>query len=209
MDILVELFGSQTLVKIIRLFYVNPEGVFEVREISKKVMAPYQSVASELRVLERIAFIKKATKTAEVISRTKKAEKKRVSGWSINKTFAFFRPLKNLVLNAAPISRDKIFGRLKKSGRLTLVILAGIFIDRALDEPDSEGRYFDLLVVGDGIKKSALDSTVRSLESQLGKELVYSVFSTKEFLYRLSMRDKFIRDILDYPHEKILNKLDI
>ncbi len=56
---------------------------------------------------------------------------------------------------------------------------------------------------------TAANPSLRANALQIGKELNYSVLPTKEFLYRLRMRDKFIRDILDYPHEKILNKLDI
>jgi len=47
------------------------------------------------------------------------------------------------------------------------------------------------------------------LEAEIGKELVYAVFSSKDFSYRLGMYDRFVHDILDYPHEKILNRTDI
>ena len=67
----------------------------------------------------------------------------------------------------------------------------------------------DILIVGDHIKKSSLDNTIKKLESEIGKELRYVCFSIEDFKYRLSMFDKLIRDILDYPHKKILNRLGI
>jgi hypothetical protein len=42
-----------------------------------------------------------------------------------------------------------------------------------------------------------------------GAELTYAVFDTKEFLYRLNMYDKLIRDILDYPHEVVLQSKEL
>jgi hypothetical protein len=43
----------------------------------------------------------------------------------------------------------------------------------------------------------------------VGKELRYAFFSTDEFKYRMSMYDKLVRDILDYPHKVLLDKLGI
>jgi hypothetical protein len=63
--------------------------------------------------------------------------------------------------------------------------------------------------VGDGVKKAKLDSIIKSVEAEVGKELRYAFFSTDEFKYRMSMYDKLVRDILDYPHKVLLDKLGI
>ena len=47
------------------------------------------------------------------------------------------------------------------------------------------------------------------LEAELGKELTYSMMETPEFEYRYGMYDKFIRDVIDYPHLVVLNKLKL
>lgn len=208
MDVLSELFGSQTLVKIIRLFYLNHEEVFDAREIARRVRSPLDSVRRELRILERVSFIKSVTKSVGWSKSSKKSKKIVIRGWTANNSFAYLRPLKNLVLNAAPVDRDDLIGRLKKCGRLSLVVLSGIFVSESVADENGDLKA-DMLIVGDGMKKSVLDRVIHSVEARLGKELNYSMLSSKEFLYRLRMRDKFIRDILDYPHEKILNKLDI
>jgi hypothetical protein len=54
-----------------------------------------------------------------------------------------------------------------------------------------------------------LDNIIKSIEAEMGHEIRYAVFETKEFTYRLGMFDKLIRDILDYPHEKIINRLNV
>jgi hypothetical protein len=47
------------------------------------------------------------------------------------------------------------------------------------------------------------------MEAERGKELVYAYLETQDFQYRLGMYDKLIRDILDYPHQVLLDKISI
>ena len=37
----------------------------------------------------------------------------------------------------------------------------------------------------------------------------YAAFGTEDFAYRFGMYDKFIRDIVDYPHERLIDKIGI
>ena len=90
----------------------------------------------------------------------------------------------------------------KISVNIQLLIISGIFIKN----PDSR---VDLLVVGDNLKLSSLENIIKTIESEIGKEIRYAVFETSEFNYRYSMFDKLTRDIFDYPHEKIINKLNL
>ena len=80
--------------------------------------------------------------------------------------------------------------------------VSGVFIQK----PDSR---VDLLIVGDRIKSTSLDRIIRNLEAQIGKELRYASFSTKEFRYRLNVYDRLIRDILDFPHEPVLDRIGV
>ena len=91
---------------------------------------------------------------------------------------------------------------MKGVGKIKLLVLAGIFIK----SPESR---LDILVVGDQINKASLAKVLKSIESQIGKELLFSVFDSEDFKYRLSMRDKLVMDVLDFPHEKLVNKLGI
>ena len=47
------------------------------------------------------------------------------------------------------------------------------------------------------------------MEAEIGSELVYAIFDTKEFTYRLNMYDKLVRDILDFPHEVIFQAKEL
>ena len=66
-----------------------------------------------------------------------------------------------------------------------------------------------MLIVGDKMKRSKIEEEVRKLEAEIGTELVYAVFDTKEFIYRLDMYDKLVRDILDFPHEVIFQAKEL
>jgi hypothetical protein len=92
--------------------------------------------------------------------------------------------------------------RLQRVGKLKLVIISGIFINNY----DSR---IDLLVVGDMMKKGTLENVIKTIESEIGREIRYTYFETPDFQYRLGIYDKLIRDILDFPHEKILDKLNV
>lgn len=120
----------------------------------------------------------------------------------VNKEFQFFPELRMLILKAAPANRPVLTRKLQLVGGVKLAILSGFFIN-------SERSRADLLISGDNINKSKLNKFLNWLESEIGKELNYVVMSTDEFKYRLNMYDRFIRDILDFPHEIVINKLHI
>jgi len=65
------------------------------------------------------------------------------------------------------------------------------------------------LIVGDKIKSSKFDRFLKELEAEVGREINCAIMTTKEFYYRHDMYDRFIRDLLDFKHEKLINKLKI
>jgi predicted HAD superfamily phosphohydrolase len=211
MDILSELFSSQALVKIMRFFLLNSEEVFDLYDIAKKNKITGKKVRYETALLKRIGFLTVGVREVEIQfsasakggKNRKTPKKKKIKGLALNPNFALLAQLKSLILNAAPIARDQLLKKLKVLGsRLKLIILSGIFIDR----PDSK---IDIVVVGDSISRSRLESVLRAIETEIGKELNYASFSTEEFLYRLSMFDHFVHEIMESPHEKLLNKLNV
>ena len=58
------------------------------------------------------------------------------------------------------------------------------------------------------MNRKNIETEIKKIEADIGKELKYAVFDLDEFLYRLNMYDKLIRDVLDFPHEKLINKID-
>ena len=89
MEILAKLFGSVARVKIMKLFLLNPEQVFDNVEISSRTKIVVTSSRKELNLLSKIKFIKKKSFFKEVGDRSKTG-KKRKDGWILNKDFSFF-----------------------------------------------------------------------------------------------------------------------
>jgi hypothetical protein len=120
----------------------------------------------------------------------------------INKDFEFLIPLQNLLIENGSVGENEIIDKLKKAGNLKLVIIAGVFMQ------DLNSRA-DILIVGDNLNDSFLEKSIQALESEVGKELRYVVFETADFKYRLGIYDKLLRDILDYSHKKLINKIGV
>ncbi|PIR69707.1 MAG: hypothetical protein COU47_01320 [Candidatus Niyogibacteria bacterium CG10_big_fil_rev_8_21_14_0_10_46_36] len=210
MDILAELFSSEHLIKIMRLFLLNPEEVFDAFDISERSKVVPRKARYEINLLKKIGFIMQGVRESEIVLRSqskkgRRARKKKIKGWQLNPLFPFLRPLKNLLLNAAPIPRDQLLRRIRGTGTIKLVVLTGFFLD---SEEGSDSRI-DILIVGDNIKKTKLERVMRAIEAKVGKELNYATLNSKEFTYRVGMYDKFIRDIFDYPHETIYDKIGL
>jgi len=189
MDALSKLFGSETKVKIMRLFLANPEHVFDIKEIATRVKADSSKVRREMGNIEKMGLVRHRQKNNR-------------HGFIIDPQFTYLEPLKNFLINLEPLQPKELVRKVNRLGNIKLVIVSGVFIH------DLESRA-DLLVVGDGIKKGAMENTIKTLESELGRELRYAYFTTEDFKYRLSMFDKLVRDILDYPHKKVVNRLGV
>ncbi|MCK4918206.1 MAG: hypothetical protein KAS02_00255 [Candidatus Pacebacteria bacterium] len=204
METLSKLFGNAAKIKIMRLFLSNDDVIFDNAEISKRTKVSLVNLRKELKIFESISLIKKRIFYKEVIKKVKGkevVEKKKTSGWILDPSFSLLAPLKNLLIKGSPVAQKDIINRLKGGGVLKLIITSGVFIQ----EPDSR---VDILIVGDNLNSSYLERAIRILESELGQELKYFILETDDFNYRLGVYDKLLRDILDYSHKKIVNKLD-
>ncbi len=190
MDTLEKLLGGASRVKLLRLFLFNPEIILTAEEIGKRSKVTPASTKKELKFLEQITFLRSGTESGS----GKKT-------WKLNPKFTLTRPLKYLLDSDFKERRGELSERFKTAGQIKLLIIAGTLIG----EP--EGRA-DLVLVGDNLRRSLVENAIKALEAEVGRELVYALLDTRDFHYRLAASDKFIRDLLEFPHEKIINKLD-
>lgn len=187
MDTLSKLFGSELRVKMMRLFLFNPKSSFGLDQIERKAQAKKREVARELEFLKKAGIVKK---------------RKGAPLYALDESFEFTEALSAFLLSTHSPERKDIVRRLEKAGRIKAVLLAGTFMN------DLEGRV-DLLVVGDKVRPGHLDRIVKGIESDMGKDIRYVLLSGADFAYRLGMNDKLVRDILDFPHEALVDKLGI
>ncbi len=188
-DTLGTLFHSQARVKIMRLFLLNPEAVLTPAMVVARAGSTTGTTRKELALLARADFIKR---------KKIKNGKKTIEGWGLHQGFEYQDALENLLFGTEFINTDDLSKRFKRAGKIKLLLLSGVF------RRDPSSRL-DLLIVGDNLKRTAIDRIIRSLEAEIGKELAYAVFETPEFVYRASMYDKLIRDVIDFPHMKVIN----
>jgi hypothetical protein len=209
-EILEKLFGSAAKVKIMRLFLFNPSESFDLTEIVTRSKVSEVDARHNIALLESIGLLKRRRYIKETTIRRKAAANKtrkhvrkvRVTGWMVNTDFSYLNQLQGLLLYVSPFRNAEIVKRLGRAAKLKLVIMAGVFIQNL----DSR---IDLLIVADSIKKASLENIIKTIESELGREVKYAAFETTDFQYRMNMYDKLVRDVFDYPHEKALNKLGI
>ncbi|MCX6819821.1 MAG: hypothetical protein NT019_00830 [Candidatus Adlerbacteria bacterium] len=187
-DGLQKLFGSPARVKLLRLFLFNPKQSFTLADATKRARVGEDESRRELALFLR----------AELIVRTPRGKGVR---YGLNAEFEYVAALQDLLLNAPARGKD-IVARIRRVGTLKFVVLSGMF----LGEWDGS---LDLLVVGDRVKEKNLREETRKLEAEIGKEIRYTLLSTEDFFYRINLNDKLIRDVLDYPHKIVLDKLNI
>jgi len=203
-NMLSALFGSSARVKIIRLFLSNLYTNYTTDEVVHRSKVHPQTAKKELAVLVKIGLLKKVSFSQIVVSgrgKNKKESKKKVTGFVIDKHFSELTSLRNFILNIAPTNEKEIVKRMSAVGKIKLIVLAGEFIR------DTNSRI-DIMIVGDAIKTSRLKAAVAELEAHMGKELRYSEFTTTDFMYRIGVYDRLIRDVLDYPHQILIDKLE-
>lgn len=202
MEALEKLFGSSARVKILKFFLFNTGELFEKDTISTRTKVPGHILQKELNLFEKIGLIKKKNFVISRELRSGKIQKVKTKGYETIIENKLFTPLQNLLVKNSPMSSNSLVQRLSRHGRLKLVIAAGVFIQ------DSDSRV-DLLIVGDDIKENPLKTTIATLESEIGKQLRYSVLTVQDFKYRLGVYDKLVRDILDYPHQIFLDRIGV
>lgn len=214
-QILERLFESVPKVRLLKLFMRNAESQFTFPEIIKRSQLRTQSARKELNKLLKWEIVK--TKVVplkyEIIKKGRSRKKlskvivktKKTRVFYSNPEFKLLPELRDLISKASVATRGKLLRQIKTLGNVKLCIISGIF----LNSNDNNNSRTDLLLVGDHVKRRKLDSFLAGIESELGKTLRYTLMDTEEFKYRLDMYDRFLRDILEYPHEKLVNKLHI
>jgi predicted transcriptional regulator len=177
-----QLFGSKTRVKLLQLFYSNPNRSFFVREITRKIDEQINSVRRELSNLLNIGIITSETTNNKLY-------------YEVNQKFEYFEPLQQIfgggvkktvrkasVAQGTPDEEDSDAG-LKAVGHIDLAVYTGQFTR-------DETSGVDFLVVGD-VNPNALQKYVDDLERKENKSLRYAVMTLPDFRYRQQINDRF------------------
>ena len=195
-SILDNLLGSRVRVKLLKLLYRQHPAALPMSELAVRVQEPSFIVRREVLLLQDIKLIRKV--------RSAKAGQDR---YGLNKEFDFSVELRDLILKPSPVETDRLIKRINALGRVKLAVVAGIFVSQP-DDTTYETPA-DLFIVGDDIDRGKLTKFLKSLEADMGTEIRFGVMEKDEFKYRYEMFDRFLRVLLEGPHRKIINKLDM
>ena len=193
-----QLFGSKTRVKLLRLFYSNPNRSFYVREITRKIDEQINSVRRELSNLLQVGIITSDT-----------SDNNRLY-YEVNQKFEFYEPLQAIFGGVQPSSspRQDLKTKapatggnsvdLKELGNIQLALYTGQFTR-------DESSGVDLLIVGE-VNPNKLQKFVSELETKEGKEIRYAVLSVDDFKYREQIKDRFVSTIRSAKKQVLIDK---
>lgn len=193
------LFGSKTRVKLLHLFLNNPGKAFYVREITRLIDEQINSVRRELANMLNVGIITSETADNKLY-------------YQVSQRYEYYVPLRAIfadekvaALNTSVQAESPTWhDELKDLAGVRLVLLAGVFTG------GSSGSV-DILVVGD-VRQTQLKKLIKSIEAFEGREVNYALLSYNDFYYRLSVRDRFISEIISGKYitlvdtEKLLNE---
>lgn len=183
-DALKALFSSQTRVKLLAVFLLHPDEEYFIRQLTRLLGEQINSIRRELENLRRIGLVKARHKNRKKFYKT-------------DTDFIFYNELKSMFGKEVRGGESATVAAIKSLPGLSFLELAGSFV--------GTHSKVDLLVVGD-VKKDVIELLLAQDPSM--RNVKYSVFSKADFLYRLSLRDRFILEIVDDPrHTVVFNNM--
>jgi hypothetical protein len=179
-----KLFGSKTRAKLLALFFENTEKSYYVREITRVIEEQINSVRRELTNLSALGLVKIENYENKVY-------------YSANMKHPFARPMTEIFArsNAMNYAVDGQTIVVRKTTwedyvRPVANLVSALIVTNRL--PGQDG--LDLLIVGDD-RTHKLTHWAEIIEKRQGKPLNYAIISREDYIYRKSVRDKFISSV--------------
>lgn len=188
------LFGSKTRVKLLHVFFTNPNRSFYVREVTRKVDEQINSVRRELSNLLSVGVIKSNTSGNRLY-------------YEVNQDHPFYEPLHQIFSNlessedvVLPESSDSS-ARFQDLGSVEYAHLSGVFTK-------DQTAPVDVLIVGD-VNRTQLEKLIAELEAEEGQELRYTVLAREEFDYRNTLNDRFLGSAMDAKKTVLIDRIGV
>ena len=189
MDPLSRLFGSFARLKLLRLFLFNDDSSFTMADVAARAKVAKDAARKEVNLLIAAGVVRK------------KAGKGAMQ-YTASRSFPHYDALQSFIRSTTSLGDSEITASIKKAGSVRLIVLSGLFTGAVETKAD-------VLVVGDKLDEKVLDTAIRALEAKLGRELRFAAFSTEDFKYRRGVYDRLLRDIFDFPHRTLLDRIGL
>lgn len=191
-----KLFGSKTRVKLLHLFMNHPGQSFYVREITRLIDEQINSVRRELSNMLEVGVITSDTSDNKLY-------------YQVNQRYDFYTALR-AIFAGETITANQSAGAndagvqeqyvtiINEIPALRLALFAGVLVKGSLSS-------VDVLLVGN-LSSAKVRSAMNMIEKLEGREINYTVLSYDDFYYRLSVRDKFIAEVLADKYSVVVDK---
>ncbi len=181
------LFGSKTRVKLLYLFLNNPGRAFYVREITRRVDEQINSVRRELANMLNVGVIKSDSVDNKLY-------------YEVDPNYIHYDPLHKIFsdtstpsdVSSEVTSTTDWSKRVKQLSGVKALIISGAFVTGAHSK-------VDILIVGN-VPKAKLKKFIKDLEEDEHRTISYATLKYEDFYYRLSLKDRFVSEILDGKH---------
>lgn len=176
---------SRVRVKLLKVFYENPQELFYVRQLTRKINEEINAVRRELDHLD----------TKNVLKNEKRGNR---LYYYLNPSYDFYEDVMSMVAKSTGLGEDIRKNRVKL-GKIKFAMLSGKFVRRK----ERGKNDVDLLVVGEVVLPE-LAAMVRKEEESRATEINYTVMKQEEFLFRKERRDPFLLGILSKSRTMII-----
>jgi len=207
-----QLFGSRTRIKLLKIFFGEPDKSFFIRELCRKSGERLNSIRRELANLQKMGVVKlhiqgdTNAKEDRGGSTSRKRTTKNVKQdqdvrkyFVIDHSFALFGELKNLILKSQLAIKKDLAEEVQRAGNIKLLLLTGFFVGDTSGGPD-------VFIVG-SLNRDRLRRLVSKFEKIIGQEIKYTVLSLNDYHVRQSVTDKFLYNILSGKKIVVVNTL--
>ncbi len=180
-DILDSKYGSELLAFLL----LAPARSYSGKELSKRLDFPERVLNPVLQEFLDDSIVYQLSRDGAKI-------------YSVNQKHKLLPEIRASLKNL-PAYDDELFSAIAKLGDVKAAFLSGIMTGQ-------ENLPVDLLLVGK-VNLSKLDTFLKQCKTMLGIDLNYSIMTPEEFQMRSDTFDRFIKDIFDYPHLVVVDKL--
>lgn len=181
------LFGSKTRVKMLRLFLRDFEKSLYVREITRLIDSQINAVRRELLNLIR----------AGVLEEAENVKDGKLKYYRLRKACPFLEEIKSILFKSQLVGDDSFVEEIKtKVGNVMYFVLCGFFVN-------DDKAPTDILIAG-AVDPDRIKRIVNRFEKEVGRNIRYTVFNSREFKERKQLMDKFLYQIFESPHIEVV-----
>lgn len=187
--LLKHIIPSKTRLKILALFYHNPQEQHFLREIVRLVGEEVNAVKRELDILDNEKLLNKERRLNKVF-------------YSLNKHYILYEEFMRIFAKSDSLG-EMIYKNISKLGKLKYIALSMKYAKR---QPIKEDEVY-LLVVGTVVVPE-ISAIISEIEKEFGREINYTVMTDDEFTFRKKNNDPFLWRFLRCPKVMLVGSED-